>query len=75
MFQILSCLFWCHTEYIVIRSSFAIPVHKTCEDSPNKGVQFLLKAAPQHQASNDVYLFILKASLDSVPKELKSEKS
>ena len=25
-------LFWCYTEYI-IRSSFAIPVQKTCEDS------------------------------------------
>ena len=31
------CLFWCHTEYI-IRSSFAIPVHKTCEDSRDEGV-------------------------------------
>ena len=66
-------LFWCHTEYI-IRSSFAILVHKTCEDSRDKGVQFVLKAAPQHQTSNDAYLFIVKASLDSVPKELKSEK-
>ena len=35
-------------EYI-IRSSFAIPVHKTCEDSHDKGVQFVLEAAPQHQ--------------------------
>ena len=68
------CLFWCHTEYI-IRSSFAIPVHKTCEDSGDKGVQLVLKAAPQHQTSSDAYFFILKASLDSVPKELKSEKS
>ena len=67
-------LFWCHTEYI-IRSSFAIPVNKTCEDSPDKGVQFVLKAAPQHQTSNDSYFFILKGSLDSVPKELKSGKS
>ena len=74
LFQTMRCLFWCHTEYI-IRLSFAIPVHKTCEDSRDKGVQFVLKAAPQHQTSNDAYLFILKASLDSVPKELKSEKS
>ena len=68
------CLFWFHTEY-KIRSSFAIPVHKTCEESRDKAVQFILKAAPEHQTSNDAYLFILKASLDSVPKELKSEKS
>ena len=34
-----------HTDYI-IRSSFAIPVHKTCEDSCDKGVQFILEAAP-----------------------------
>ena len=68
------CLFWCHTEYI-IRFSFAIPVHKTCEDSRDKGVQFVLKAASKHQTSNDAYLCILKASLDSVPKEMKSEKS
>ena len=67
-------LFWCHTEYIV-RSSFTIPVHKTFEDSRDKGVQFVLKAAPEHQTSNDAYLFILKASLDPVPKEFKSEKS
>ena len=67
-------LFWCHTECI-IRSSFAIPVHKTCEDSRDKGVQFVLKAAPQHQTANDAYFFILKSSLDSVPKELKSGKS
>ena len=67
-------LFWCHTEYI-IRSSFAIPVHKTCEDSRDKGVQFVLKAVPQHQTSNDAYFSILKSSLDSVPKELKSRKS
>ena len=59
------CLFWCHTEY-TIRSSFAIPVHKTCEDSSDKGVQFVLEAASQHQTSNDAYFFILKASLDSV---------
>ena len=55
-------LFWCHTDYI-IRSSFAIPVHKTCEDSHDshdKGVQFVLKAAPQHQTSSDAYFFILK---------------
>ena len=58
-----------------MRSSFAIPVHKTCEDSRDKGVQFVLKAAPQHQTFNDAYFFILKANLDSVPKELKSEKS
>ena len=56
------CLFWCHTEYI-IRSSFAIPVHK------------MLEAAPQHQTPNDAYFVILQASLDSVPKELKSGKS
>ena len=65
----MSYLFWCHTEYI-IRSSFGIPVHKTCEDSRDEGVQFVLKAAPQHQTSNDSYFFILKSSLDSVPKEL-----
>ena len=59
------CLFWCHTEYI-IRLSFAIPVHKMCEDSRDKGVQFVLEAAPQHQASDDAYFFILKASLDSI---------
>ena len=60
------CLFLCHTECI-IRSSFAIPVHKTCEDSRDEGAQFVLEAAPQHQtSSNDVYFFILKASLDSV---------
>ena len=68
------CLFWCHTEYIV-RSSFAIPVHKMCEDSRDKGAQFILKAAPQHQTSSDAYFFILKSSLNSVPKELKSGKS
>ena len=67
-------LFWCHTEY-TIRSSIAIPVHKTSEDSHDKGVQFVLKAAPQHHTSNDAYSVILKASLDSVPKELKSGKS
>ena len=67
-------LFWCHTENI-IRSSFAIPVHKTCEDSRDEGVQFVLKAVPQHQTSNDAYFSILKSSLDSVPKELKSGKS
>ena len=66
------CLFWCHTQYI-IRSSFAIPVHKTCEDSRDGGAQFVLEAAPQHQASSDAYFFILKASLDSVPNELKNE--
>ena len=63
------CLFWCHTEYI-LRSSFAIPVHKTCEDSHDKGVPFVLEAAPQHQ-TNDAYFFIFKASLDSVPNKLK----
>ena len=68
------CLLWCHTEYI-IRSSFAIPVHKTCEDSRDKGVHFVWEAAPQHQTSNDAYFFILKASLDSVPNELKNGKS
>ena len=35
--QTMRCLFWCHTEYI-IRSSFTVPVHKTCEDSRDKGV-------------------------------------
>ena len=35
----------------------------------------MLKAAPHHQTSNDASLFILKGSLDPVPKELKSEKS
>ena len=68
------CLFSCHTEYI-IRSSFAIPVHKIREDSRDMGIQFILKAVPQHQTSNDAYFFILKSSLDSVPKELKSGKS
>ena len=33
-----------------------------------------LEAAPRHQISNDVYFFILQASLDSVPKELKGWK-
>ena len=28
-------------------------MHKTCEDSHDKGVQFVLEAAPQHQTSND----------------------
>ena len=70
----LSDLFWCHTEYIII-SSFAIPVHKTCEDSCDKGVQFVLKAVPHHQTSNDAYFFVLKRSLDFVTKELKSGKS
>ena len=68
------CVFWYHTEYI-IRSSFAIPVHKTCEDSHDKEVQFALKAAPQHQTSSDAYSFILKVSLDSVPNKLKNGKS
>ena len=68
------CVFWCHTEYI-IRSFFAIPVHRTCEDSYDKGVQFLLEAAPQRQTSNDAYFFILKASLDSVPDKLKNRRS
>ena len=36
-----------------MRSSFAIPVHITCEDSRDKGVQFVLEAAPQHQTSID----------------------
>ena len=67
-------LLWSHTEYI-IRKSFTIPVHKTCEDSRDKGVQFVLKAAPQHQTSNDAYFFILKSNLDSVPKGLKNGKS
>ena len=58
----------------MIISSFAIPVHKTCEDSCDKGVRFVLKAAPQHQTSSDAYFFILKSSLDSVTK-LKSGKS
>ena len=70
------CLFWCHTEYI-IRSLFAIPVHKACEDSRDKGVHFVLEAAPQHQTSNDAYFFILKAILfqTAVPKELKNGNS
>ena len=68
------CLFWCHVEY-VIRSSFAIPVHKTYEDSHDEGVQFVLEAAPQHQTSSDAYFFILKVSLDSVPNKLKNGKS
>ena len=67
-------LFWCHTEYI-IRSSFAISVHKSCGDCRDKGVQFVFKAAPLHQTSSDAYFFILKASLYSVSKELKSGKS
>ena len=37
-FKLRYIFFWCHTEYI-IRSSLAIPVHKTCEDSHDKGVQ------------------------------------
>ena len=63
------CLFWCHTEYI-IRSSFAIPVHKTCENFRDKGVQFVLEAAPQHQTFNNAHFFNIKASLDYVPNEL-----
>ena len=54
-FKLRDIFFWCHTEYI-IRSSLAIPVHKTCEDSHDKGVQFVLKAAPQHQTSSDAYI-------------------
>ena len=46
-----------------------------CEDSRDKGVHFVLEVAQQHQASNDAHFFILKASLDSVPNELKNEKS
>ena len=46
-----------------MRSYFAIPVNKTCEDSHDKGVQFVLEAAPPHQTSNGTYFFILKASL------------
>ena len=57
-------LFWCHTEYIII-SSFAIPVHKTCEDSCGKGVQFVLKAAPQHQTSNDARCIFLRSQAES----------
>ena len=68
------CLFWCYTEYIT-RLSFAIPVHKMCEDSHDKGVQFVLEAEPQHLISNDAYSFILKASLDSVPNKLRNGKS
>ena len=68
------CLFCCHTGYI-IRSSFAIPVHKTCEDSRDKEVHFVLEAARQHQTSNDAYFFILKACLEFVPNELKNGKS
>ena len=68
------CVFRCHTEYI-IRSSFAIPMHKTCEGSHNKGVQFVLKRAPQHQTSNDSNFIILKASFDSVPNKLMNGKS
>ena len=68
------CLFWCHIEYIII-SSLAIPVHKTCEDSHDKGVQFVLEAAPQHLTSNDAYSFIIKASLDSVSNKLRNGKS
>ena len=48
---------------------------KTCEDPCDKGVQFVLKAVPQHETSNDAYFFVLKPSLDSVRKELKSGKS
>ena len=54
LFQTTRYFFGCHTEYI-IRSSLAIPVHKTCEDSHDKGVQFVLKAAPQ-QTSSDAYI-------------------
>ena len=61
LFQIMRCLFWCHIEYI-IRSSFAIPVHKTCEDSHGNGVQFVLEAAPRHLTSDDAYSFIVKGA-------------
>ena len=58
------------------KNVFAIPVHKTCEDSRDiQEVQFVLEAAPQHQTSNDAYFFILQASLDSVPEEFKNDKS
>ena len=70
----MKCLFWCHIEYI-IRSSFAIPVHKTREDSDDEVVQLVLEAVPQHQTSNDAYFFTLKMSLDSVPNKLKNGKS
>ena len=62
LFQTTRYLFLCHTEYI-IRSSFAIPVHKTYEDSHDKGVQFVLKAVPQHQTSSAAYFVILKQVL------------
>ena len=57
------------------RSSFAIPVHKTSEDSHYKGVQFVWETAPQHQTSSDAYFFILKESLHSVPNKLTNGKS
>ena len=56
----------------MIRSSFAIPVHKTCEDSHDKGVQFVLETAPQHQTSNDS---LSTRVLILFQKELKSGKS
>ena len=40
-------------------------MHKTCKDSCDEDAQLVLKAAPQHQTSNDAYFFVLKASLDS----------
>ena len=53
----------------MIRPSFAIPVRKTCEDSHDKGVQFVLKAVPQHQTSNDSFS---RQGLILFQKELKS---
>ena len=58
-----------------INNLLLFPVHKTCEDSPDKGAQFVLEAAPQHRTSNYTYFLIRKASLDSVPNELKNGKS
>ena len=72
LFQTTIYLFSCHTEYI-IRSSFAILVHKTCEDYHDEGVQFVLKAAPQHQTSSDAYVFILKRVLILFQRSLRVE--
>ena len=70
----MKCLFWCHTEY-VIRSSFAIPEHKTCEDSRDKRIQFVLEAAPQHQHPMMHISSFSRRVLISVLNELKNGKS
>ena len=41
---------WCFIDHEYTTGlSFAIPVHKTCKDSLDKEIQFVLEEAPQHQ--------------------------